>query len=691
MIYKYFSIMIKNKISCCKYIVACLILGMGLFFQAQSQNKNIITKDVNVNLWIKEHFAKNKKPPFSFEYGGKQSDTFIKSWRYWEEKLSVTDQDEIRFRYNYLDQETGLKVSCEVTGYPSFQAVEWLLKFSNTAQVNTPMLSNAKVIDQVFSSAKEGTFILHHNNGSSAQRKDFTPIDERLEEEKEVYIAPKTGRSSEGGAFPFFNIEYPDNRGVVVSIGWTGNWYTSIQQKNNKDVALHAGMEEMNLTIYPGEQIRTPLCGLMFWEGNDRMTGHNQFRQFILSHHSRKVNGKFAEYPLSGGFNWGDPYPCNEYSCLTEDYACALINRYKQFGITPEVYWLDAGWYKGCGEWWAFVGNWEVNRDRFPNGLKPISDAAHRVNAKFMVWFEPERVYEGTMIDREHPEWLLQLSENANRLFNLGNPQARLWLTDLIVDMMKKNGIDNYRQDFNMHPVAYWKNNDQANRVGITEIKYVEGLYAFWDSLLVRLPNALIDNCASGGNRLDLETVSRSAPLWRTDYSYGEPNGYQCHTYGLNFYLPLSGTGLSRTDPYSFRSSLSSAMVLNWKLTNSDMSIPEMQQCVADFKRLRPYYYGDYYPLTNPENITSDDVWLAYQMNRPEKGDGIVVAFRRKDNQNETIEIKLWGLIAAANYEVYDEDSKQKVIKSGKELMNGYLLTIKTNPGSLLIEYKLIP
>ena len=58
--------------------------------------------------------------------------------------------------------------------------------------------------------------------------------------------------------------------------------------------------------------------------------------------------------------------------------------------------------------------------------------------------------------------------------------------------------------------------------------------------------------------------MSRSAPLWRTDYRYGEVNGYQCHTYGLNFFLPLHGTGIYGTDDYNFRSSLSSTMVINW-------------------------------------------------------------------------------------------------------------------------------
>lgn len=129
-----------------------------------------------------------------------------------------------------------------------------------------------------------------------------------------------------------------------------------------------------------------------------------------------------------------------------------------------------------------------------------------------------------------------------NLLFDLGNPEALNWMCEHIGDLIEKNGIDYYRQDFNMLISPYWAEADEPDRVGIHEIRHVEGLYAYWDYLRESFPGLLIDNCAGGGRRLDLETMSRSAPLWRTDYSYGEVNGYQCHTYGLNFYLPIHGT-----------------------------------------------------------------------------------------------------------------------------------------------------
>ena len=359
------------------------------------------------------------------------------------------------------------------------------------------------------------------------------------------------------------------------------------------------------------------------------------------------------------------------------------------------MFWLDAGWYTGCGwdkgDWWQNVGNWTVEKERFPDGLKPVADAVHAAGSKFMVWFEPERVRKGTQLDREHPEWMLRLAGDDNALFDLGNTEARLWLTDYISEFIKKEGIDYYRQDFNFDPMPFWEKNDKPDRIGMSEIRHIEGLYAYWDSLLVRFPNLLIDNCASGGRRLDLETTSRSAPLWRTDYQYGEPNGYQCHTYGLNFYLPIHGTAVYRTDNYTFRSGLGATAVTNWEVTgrNSE-SIPAMQKRIADYKTIRPYFYGDYYPLTPVANMTNDDIWLAYQLNRPDKGDGIIIGFRRKNCPDESIGIKLHGLDPSASYELTDDDSGLKTTKDGMEIMNGYTLSLTDKPGSLLIRYRKI-
>jgi len=641
--------------------------------------------DFNVLQWVEKNFAKNTVPPFSFNYGGRDSKSFITRWDYNAETKKSTDPDVEEFVYTYRDKQSGLTVKCFVTCFKDFPAVEWVIRFTNTSGQNSPVLEQAKAIDYLFVSGQKGPFTLYHAKGSSHQRTDFQPLTDELQIGKSIYMTPVGGRSSDDTGFPFFNIETPGNQGIMVAIGWSGKWYADVQQTGEKSLHLQAGMEKMQLKLLPGEEIRSPKICLLFWEGEDRMTGHNQFRQFILAHHTRKINGKNAELPFAAFLAREGPPPCNEHTCATESFAVALINRHMQFNIVPEVFWLDAGWYS-CKGSWPNVGNWSPNKENFPNGLKPVTEAAHKVGAKFLLWFEPERVTPGTLFSDKNPDWLLKLPGNNNSLFNLGNNEARLWLTDYISNFLKMEGIDYYRQDFNFNPMPYWEANDKPDRTGISEIRHIEGLYAFWDSLLTRLPNLMIDNCASGGRRIDLETVSRSSPLWRTDYQYGEPNGAQCHTYGLNFYLPLHGTGNFTISPYHFRSSMSSSMVINWDINSKEHTLPELQKYFQDFKRLRPYFYEDYYPLTR--YVSSDNEWMAYQFNRLTVNDGVVFAFRRPDCRNETINIKLRGLDEKAVYELFYEDYLLKTEMTGAELMKGIDISIPGKPGSLLISYK---
>lgn len=677
----------------------CLLLVVGLFPDmvcAQGQTR-LTNQPVNIKQWINTSFAWGKTPPFSFVYDGKSSNEFIRSWTYSGKTLKSDDPNVVKYCFTYESKSVGLKVECDVEGYTDFDAVKWVLRITNTNPDNSKTLKDVKAIDLDLQYPVAGRFNLYSAEGNHISKADFHPRTRIMDVGETYQIAPEGGRSSEV-AFPFFNIESPAGQGVMFSIGWSGTWLADFVKKDDKTFSIKSGMKRFESYLESGESIRTPSISLLFWNGADRMTGHNKFRRFVLAHHSRKIDGKFAEYPLSSGFNYRDPAPCTEYSCLTEDYAIAMIRRYTQFGLIPEVYWLDAGWYTGAsnfeiGQTWAnTVGNWTVDKERFPRGLKPVADEVHKVGAKFMVWFEPERVIRGTQWAEEHPEWMLDIpgsNKDTYLLFDLGNEDARIWMSEYIARMIRENGIDYYRQDFNMQPDIYWEANDKPGRAGIKEIRHIEGLYAFWDYLLDTFPDLLIDNCASGGRRLDLETISRSAPLWRSDYyHYDDPDGYQGHTYGLNFFLPLHGTGILQTDRYSFRSSISSALIYNWKITDKNVSIVDMQDCLKEYAEVRPYFYEDYYPLTGIEDLTRDNIWLAYQLHRTSDDSGIIVAFRREKSTDISVTVQLSGVDSGKTYTIRNYDNDVVMTKTGKELAEGFELNIDQPRGSLLLGYE---
>ena len=75
---------------------------------------------------------------------------------------------------------------------------------------------------------------------------------------------------------------------------------------------------------------------------------------------------------------------------------------------------------------------------------------------RFLVWFEPGRVHEGTEVWGEHPQWVLRLWDQSHGVFNFGIPEARQWMTERIGGLIDEFGIDIYREDFNIDPLAYW-------------------------------------------------------------------------------------------------------------------------------------------------------------------------------------------------------------------------------------------
>lgn len=618
--------------------------------------------------------------PFSFVYGGKPSAELLPTWRPAHQQQAVADGRE-RHAASYTDPATGLEVTSNVTLFLGYPAVEWVLQFRNAGQAETPILENILPLDLAVGVPAKGNVVLHHSHGSTCAATDFLPIDEPVPPATKIELSPHGGRSS-NGCLPFFNLQWPGG-GLVGAIGWSGQWAMRLQRDQGPRLTLQAGQQKTHLVLHPGEAIRTPRMLLVLWDGDDPLQGHNLLRRLLLEHYVPRIGGEVVLPPLTHN-TW---FMFNTGNTVTEQNQLDAIRSEAALGI--EGYWLDAGWFEGG--WPTGVGSWVPRHDAFPHGLKPLGDAAHRQGMKFVVWFEPERVHPQSRIGKEHAPWVLRAG-GGDGLFNLGDPAARQWLTDYLSQCIVDWGIDIYRNDFNIEPLPFWQAADAANRQGVAEIRYVEGLYRMWDELRSRHPGLMIDNCASGGRRIDLETLSRSYPLWRSDTQCcGKPMPVQdqVQTAGLSLYVPLHAGGCWSADPYCFRSIATTGASFCPDLAK--VPAAEGRRAIAEMKALRPLYQADFYPLL--EINTSEHGWCAWQFDRPELGRGFAMVFRRAQSEYVTAEIALHGLDSKANYEViraetYEPGSGRTM--SGMELAH-LRITLDTAPGSLLITYRKLP
>jgi alpha-galactosidase len=321
-----------------------------------------------------------------------------------------------------------------------------------------------------------------------------------------------------------------------------------------------------------------------------------------------------------------------------------------------EVFWSDMDpqqWYpKGFPEG---TGTWEPDPAKYPHGLKLIGAAAHAAGLQYLLWFEPERVHFGTRIDRERPEWVMKPQGEWSQLFALHEPAARKWLTDYIDRQVSVAQLDWIRWDFNIEPLGFWRRSDAPDRQGMTEIRYIEALYAMWDELRARHPGLVVDLCASGGRRIDLESLTRGLPLWHSDLQCSGPHpaADQLQNGGLNRWLPLHGGGDFAYEPsYIFRSAMTAGNILATNTAAPDTA-DDVKRTVAAYRKARPYMLGDFYPLFPHD--ASEQAWYGYQFHRPDLDAGVVFLFRSERSAQASAEVGLRGLGAAAHYEVAAE------------------------------------
>lgn len=619
--------------------------------------------------------------PFAFLYDGKPSDELLAAWpkKTQKEKLNA---NRTQHTIIWTDPRTGLEVRCVAVEYADFPAIEWTVYFRNTCRENTPILENIQGLDTRVERGTDGEFVLHGAKGDSCSPDSFQPFRQMLELKAGKRFVPVGGRPTNGD-FPYYNLQMPGG-GMFLAVGWPGQWAASFTRDDVDSLRIVAGQELTRMSLKPGETVRAPLVALLFWQGGDVARSHNLWRRWMLAHNSPRPGGK----RLSPMF-----FGCGPTLKTDEATERQFIDAFIKEKVKLDYWWIDAGWYP-CSSWVDGVGTWEVDKARFPGGIKAISDYVHTKGMKQILWFEPERVAGGTWLAMNHPEWLL-----SGNLLDLGNPEARAWLTDHVARLIREQGIDLYRQDFNMDPLDNWRNGEAADRQGMRENLYVQGHLAYWDELRRRHTDLLIDSCAAGGRRIDLETLRRAVGAHtRSDFIAFDGNlshapGNQGQTFGLSFWLPYYGQGVYYRDQttqqriYNVRSYMGPAFGICVDVRRQDVDWDLYRKLVSQFRQVAELMLADYYPLT-PWSI-DDARWIAWQFHRPETGEGMVQAFRRGQNEEAVRSFYLNGLDPLAHYEITDIDAGIPVKMSGKDLMEkGLAVEIKAKPCAALITYR---
>ncbi|MBR4751352.1 MAG: NPCBM/NEW2 domain-containing protein [Thermoguttaceae bacterium] len=648
--------------------------------------------------------------PFSFVYDGQSSRSFLKNWNVTREKSESVDGKETR-TLTFTEPNGRLQVVCNVIDYVEYPFVEWTLNFKNLSQdADTPIIENIMPIDAIFGRDfferrgfsgwdpecgdalrwnEQHEFKLHYSIGSPCRVDDYMPLVKQMDPGQKFDVATSGGRPT-NSHLPYFNLE-SYQKGWIIVLGWSGQWSASFERQGELETHVTAGQELTHFKLHPGEEARSPIAVVAPWFRESWFDAQNVWRRWMIDYNVPRVPDKDNPDNKKGKVIETHLAACSshffaEMTQATTATQKEFIADYLKRGVQLDYWWMDAGWYP-CEGNWGKTGTWEVDQTRFPGGFRPITDFGRERGVQTIVWFEPERVAGDTWLTNNHPEWIFGGSNGG--LLNLGNKEAREWLTNHVDELLKKEGIDFYRQDYNIDPLSFWRAADEPDRQGISEIRYVEGYLAYWDALLERNPGLRIDSCASGGRRNDLETMRRAVPLLRSDYLL-EPVGQQTHTYGIALWIPFFGSGTRAFHDYEIRSLFVPYFNFCYDVRDDEADWDVVRKNLNIWRESLASYFGaDYYPLTSVS--LDQDVWIGWQFNDEEKGEGVVQMFRRPDSKMIAGRFPLRGLDQSATYRLKDVDSGKTSEFSGKELTEkGILIEIDSAPKAAIIRYQKI-
>jgi alpha-galactosidase len=295
----------------------------------------------------------------------------------------------------------------------------------------------------------------------------------------------------------------------------------------------------------------------------------------------------------------------------------------------------------------------------------------------------------GSRLAVEHPEWVYR-----NQV-KLEIPAARDWLFDAMSTAIDEAGAAWIRYDMNQgyfkpDPLTAWSERDTADTQGLTQIRYLLGEYDLFDRLRSKYPNMAIESCASGGRRIDLETIRRAHTFWKSDETNNLVIARSQET-GANYFLPggLLNTnlpGASAATTFDLHSLFAGPLgfATNWTTLDA-AGRDRVRRAIADYKSIRHLLAKDYYPLF-PQTF-DEKQWIGWEFFDAEAGEGFLVVLRPKQSAVASSVVRLQGVEPDKSYELNFLDGSDARTVAGSELSAGMELTLDP-AGSKVVRFR---
>ena len=455
------------------------------------------------------------------------------------------------------------------------------------------------------------------------------------------------------------------------TLAWSGSWKLSFEKDAEEKLNIIGGINEFasEYPLKPGEEFSTaPLLFTYSCEGKGLMSRnfHTWARKYGIQ------DGKELRPVVLNSWE-------GNFFDFDEKKVIAMIKDAALMGV--EMFVLDDGWF-GSNKYQRdndgiALGDWGVNKKRFPNGLDKTIEEARKQNMKFGIWVEAEMVNEKSEVYEKHPDWVLkengrpQYTERNNYVLDLTNTEVQKYVFESVNKVIVQNNYISYvKWDCNSpvnNPYApYLKANEQQQ----FWIKYIQSFYKICDSLVKTHPNITFQVCASGGGRVDYGSLPFFHEFWTSDNTDALQRVYIQN--GTSHFFPAIAmaahvapvpNGITqRITPLKYRFDVSMSGRLGIELLPSTLNTEELffaKEAVKTYKNIRPIVqFGNLYRLLSP--YQSSLASLMYVTDNKDKSVVFVYQTQRMFGDFYP-NIKLQGL---------DPEKKYKITEINVELKN---------------------
>jgi alpha-galactosidase len=318
----------------------------------------------------------------------------------------------------------------------------------------------------------------------------------------------------------------------------------------------------------------------------------------------------------------------------------ALAEKAATIGV--ERFVMDDGWFGARNSDKAGLGDWTVNRTKFPDGLKPLIDKVRGLGMEFGLWVEPEMVNPDSDLYRAHPDWAINFptrprTEGRNQLMlNLARNDVRDHLLKVLDELVSQNDIAFLKWDHNRNwSEPGWPEQPVEDQQKIY-VEFVRNLYWILAELRRRHPKLEIESCSGGGGRVDLGIMALTDQVWPSDntdpydrltiqdgfsHAYA-PSTMMCWVTDSPNWVNKRTTSLE----YRFLSSMQGGLGIGANLNHwKDEDFATAKRLVGEYKTIRQTVQrGDLYRLISPRDGSERSATLSVS---PDRKQAVLFAF----------------------------------------------------------------